>query len=286
MNCAKGDSAGCWEQRLAEYLKSHFETHEVLSKFHRRASTVLHGSTTMGIDDECSDLDLWFLLPEADLAELDAVSRTRFFAIEVDGKEGHLNAEPLSEFTERFHRCHMDRVFQLRNAIAIFDETGCAERLITAAQNPMRPEVGSAFFFYHYVEMRGEHRACDNPMNRHDPVALLLSLPKVVAHALRAAITLDGEPYPYDKWLYWAAQKTPTGRLIVPHVERIVGLLSQGLLRFEGNESDHPISLELKKIRSALIESSRAKGNDAPWLIQWWRYMNQARDAIQDVRWA
>ena len=132
----------------------------------------------------------------------------------------------------------MDTIFQLRHGVVICDPSGIAADLRRDASACMPAEVRQAFFMHHYVEMRSEHRACDNPMERHDPVALLLSLPKVLAHALRAAMVLDGEPYPYDKWLYFAARQTPTGRLLAPHVETVLDLLGRDLLRFAGSERE------------------------------------------------
>ena len=81
----------------------------------------------------------------------------------------------------------MDIVFQLRNAEIVIDNTGIGKKIIHSACQSMRKEVSDVFFFYHYVEMRSEHRACDNPMERNDPVAVLLSLPKVIPQALRSA---------------------------------------------------------------------------------------------------
>jgi len=149
----------------------------------------------------------------------------------------------------------------------------------------MREEVRRAMFLYHYVEMRSDHRACDNPMERGDPPALLFSLPKVLGHGLRAAMILDGEPYPYDKWLYQAAQATPSGRALTPHVDRVIELLGGDALRFDGPASDNPIDHEVHAIRNALMEAARAAGIDEPWLDTWWLSMDAARVAHEEVRW-
>jgi hypothetical protein len=274
-----------WRRRLADFLPGYLDGHPVLSPFRARASVILHGSTTMGIDDDFSDLDLWLLLPAAATAELCAAAGTRFFEFRLDGKQGHLNAESTAAFAGRAHGCHMDTIYQLRSAEIITDNTGAGGELIRLARRPMREEVSQAFFFYHYVEMRGEHRACDNPIQRSDPVALLLSLPKVIAHALQAAMVLDGQPYPYDKWLYRAAGGTPTGRLLTPSVGKVLDLLAAGHLRTGPPESDHPVSLELRVIRRILVEAAQAKGIREPWLTQWWLHMHQAQAAIQNVRW-
>lgn len=279
------DTRRRWVRRLTEFLPEYLEQHPILSSFHGRASAVLHGSTTMGIDDAFSDLDLWFLLPAAAAGELDAAAGTRFFEFQLDGKQGHLNTEPVEAFSERLRRCDMDAICQLRGAEIITDGTGAAGQMIRLARRPMRKEVSEALFFYHYVEMRGEHRACDNPMERGDPVGFLLSLPKVIAHALRAAMALDEQPYPYDKWLYRAASRTPTGRLLAASVEKILDLIGAGKLRFEGPESAHPVSQELRVVRRILIEAAQAKGIREPWLTQWWLHMNQAKAAMEYVRW-
>jgi len=282
----KTDVRNHWSARLAEWLPGFLDAHPVLSRFHRSGSVVLYGSTMLGVDDAFSDIDLWLLLSKGDLAGLDAVSETRFFTFKVDGKAGHVVAHTADELRRRLEGCDMDTVYHLRNAEILTDDLGAAAGLIEAARRPMRQEVADAFFFYHYVEMRSDHRACDNPMDRTDPIALLMFLPKTIAHALRAAIVLDGEPYPYEKWLYQAACKTPTGRRLAPTVEAVIDLLGEDQLRYPGPECDHPIGRELMTLRRTLIDAAHAHGNHAPWLNEWWLHMNQARDAIQGVRWS
>ena len=153
------------------------------------------------------------------------------------------------------------------------------------ARSPMSPDVRPTLFMNHYIEIRSEHRACDNPIERRDPVALLFFLPKVLAHALRAAMVLDGEPYPYDKWLFQVARSSPTGGLIAPSIDRVLDLFAAGHLRTPGPEPEHPIGLELRVIRNILLESARAGGIDEPWLIRWWPCMDEARAAMESVRW-
>ena len=274
-----------WEGRLRGFLPAFLEEHGVLSAFLERASVVLHGSTTMGIDDAFSDLDLWFLVPDSDLVRLDALSETRFFGFEASGKAGHLNTHGKGAFRECADGCDMDVIFQLRRAVVLWDGAGEAEELKRLAAQRMRREVSKAFFFYHYVEMRGEHRACDTPMERGDAVAVVLSLTKAMGHAMRAAMVLEGEPYPYDKWLRCACALTPTGGRVCESIDRIVYHLAADLLRFEGSEAENPISLELRVIRQVLIDAAHEKGIDAPWLAQWWLHMDQARSAIRDIRW-
>lgn len=239
----------------------------------------------MGIDDPYSDLDLWGLIPASRLTEYDTNSFTRFIEFECHGKPGHMNIQDIESFTTACTACDMDILYQLRHAEIITDPVGAGTLLIKTAAKPMRESVRNAFFFFHYVEMRGEHRACDNPMNRNEPVGTLLSLSKTLAHALRAAIVLDGEPYPYDKWLFAAAIRNPTGKQLQPSYENILEYLSDDCLRYTGQEDTNPVGLELRKIRMILIDAARAHGIDEPWLTQWWLYIDQARDAVSDIQW-
>jgi hypothetical protein len=279
------DVAPRWIARLRQFIPEFVGQHPALSKFDGRSSIILHGSTTMGIDDPFSDLYLWLLLPGDLVAAFDRLSPTRFVAFQLDGKEGHLNVTAVEEFADRLNRCDMDLIYQLRLAAILADGTGQAARLQQAANLPMRKEVRDALFLWHYTEMRGEHRACDNPMQRIDPPAVLFSLTKTLTHALQAAMLLDGQPYPYDKWLHQAARQTPTGQAVAAVVDRILGLVGEGQLGFSGGEARHPIDLELHDIRRVLMEAARAGGINEPWLEKWWLYMDQARAAFRNVRW-
>jgi hypothetical protein len=249
-----------WTQELRRFLPGLLEEHPILSKFHQQASVIFYGSTTMGIDDEFSDLDLWFLLSADDLRKLDAAGGTRFFEIKVDGKPGHLTAEAAEEFAADIHQCHMDKIYQLREAEIMTDHTGTAVELVQVARRPMPKNVSEAFFFYHYVEMRGEHRSCDNPIERADPAALLLAMAKTITHAMRAAMVLHHQPYPYDKWLHRAAMATPTGRQVGAIVDRICNLLATDALHLQMSQHKHPINVELMGIRQVLIQSAEENG--------------------------
>ena len=133
--------------------------------------------------------------------------------------------------------------------------------------------------------MRGEHRSCDNPIERGDPAALLLAMAKTVRHAMQAAMVLHGQPYPYDKWLHQAAMAAPTGRRVGAAVQRILDLVADDALRLRTPQNTHPINVELMRIRQVLVESAEENGIRDEWLRHWWLYMNQAQDAIKGIRW-
>ena len=180
--------------------------------------------------------------------------------------------------------CDLPLIAELRRAVGLLDPTSSGQRLIDFAQLPMRPEVRRAWLCYHYVEMRGEHRAIDNPIERGDPVAILLALTKALEHAMRAALVLDGEPYPYSKWLARACERTPTGRAVLSLVQEMVNLLAQDGLRRPGPEKGHPLSEKLRDIRRTLVNAARTSGVEELWLDKWWLFCEQAR-TMRDIAW-
>jgi hypothetical protein len=132
--------------------------------------------------------------------------------------------------------------------------------------------------------MRSEHRACDSPIDRNDAAALLLALTPTLSHALKAAMILDGQPYPYSKWLTRCAADTPTGANIVPIVQQVIDELGRGALRVGGPEKLHPLNLLLRQIRRELIDAARAAGIDEPWLDFWYLHLPK-RNQIREVCW-
>lgn len=246
---------------------------------------VLHGSTALGIDDAFSDLDLWLFAPDELVRQAEADAGTRFFSFTLDDKPGHFNLEPAEQARQRLRDCDLELIAELRRAAVLADVGNLAGALVAEARRPMPAAVRRAWFCYHYVEMRGFHRNCDNPIERGDALAVLQSLVPVVNHALRAAMVLDGIPYPYIKWLAQAAGTTPTGQRLLPLVHDLLDLLAADVLRRPGPEKGHPLSDKSREIRKVLVESARSVGIDEPWLDRWWEYLPQARERIKAVKW-
>lgn len=279
------DPKALWSEKLKGFLPGFLAEHPVLSRFAERCSVILHGSTCRGVDDAVSDLDLYFMLSAADVAAFDRFSPTRFIEFEAEGKAGHLNISAIEEFAERIQACDMPLLAELRPGVMLLSDYPQVAALLETAQQPMRPKVQYAFFFYHYFQMRNFHRSADNPMERGDGIAVMLSVSQTIAHALRAALVLDGEPYPYEKWLRREAARYPTGQALMPHVETILDAVAEDSLRLAGPESENPVSHALRQIRTVLIEAARARGIDQPWLERWWLYLNQGESATVGVQW-
>ncbi len=160
----------------------------------------LHGSTTTGMSDEYTDLDLWMLLPQDIYKDFIKESTVTFFDFELGGRWGHLNIENFEDFEKRIHNCDFPLIYEMKDSYLILDKINAEKTLYKKALAKLPKEIIEAYFLYHYVEARNWQKSCENIMRRQDSVSLLINIPKVLSHALKAAVILEGEPYPYDKW--------------------------------------------------------------------------------------
>ena len=225
-----------WVQRVSEYVPNFVREHPALGPIADRGDLILTGSTTLNVADEHSDLDLELVVSNEAVADLDAASPTRYIEFHLDGKPGSVIVESSEAWNDRIDACDMPLIAELRRAVMIRESTGDATRLIEKARQTMKPDVRRAFFFYNYFEMRSFHRAGDNPMNRNGAVAAYINTAQALLHELRACLSLEWEPYPYDKWLWLSASQTETGKRLAPHVNRIMDHLAGDALRFPGPE--------------------------------------------------
>lgn len=275
-----------WLPGLRQEAEKLLSENKILGPFRESAAVLLHGSTTRGIDDPWSDLDLWLLIPESAAAAFDASASSRFIGFRVNGKEGHFNIGSLESFSSRIHKCDLPLIAELRTAVSVLDSGRVGTKLIELSRQPMTESIRKTWFRYHYVEHRSEHRAIDTPIERGDGFAILQGATNALAHALRAAMVLDGEPYPYIKWLAAASRLTNTGGTLAGNVEEFLDILGAGGLRLRGPEREHAVSLKLKEIRRKLIAAARGSGMDEPWLESWWLYLDLARREIHNIAWA
>jgi hypothetical protein len=271
-------------------LPAALRAHPAIAALADRAAVVLHGSRAMGLSDDFADVDLWVLTGAAAAGAFEREHGGRFveFSPEAEsamGARGHFNVESIEALSARVRRCDFPLIAELRTAVALADPGGLSRELLALAGRPMSDTVRLAWFRYHYVEMRGEHRACDNAIERGDATALLLQVARTLEHAIRAASVLDREPYRYGKWLAHAARRTPSGAAVVALAERAIALIEGGALRVRGPEDAHPLTGVLKSMRRTLVESARAGGIDGPWLVEWWLHIDNARRGVDDIEW-
>jgi hypothetical protein len=279
------DLATNWPQFVRDALPRLLENQPLLTTLLERAALLLHGSLTLaGADDEFCDIDLWLIASADDAASFDQQIGSRFVQFKIS-RDGHFQVESVTAFQQRVNRCDLQLIAELSDAVVLSDPAQIATHLLASARKPMPEAVRFAWFRYHYIEMRSEHRGCDGAISRGHPIPLLLTIARTLQHAMQAAMVLDRRPYRYGKWLAWMAEQTPTGAKVVPLVNDVLHLVESGALRHPGPEATHPLTQAIKRIRITLIESACAAGIDAPWLTEWWLHIDKGRQGIHQVSW-
>jgi len=97
------DCARRYGSLLREVAPALLANRGVSDEVTKRATLILHGSTTHGVDDDHSDIDVWLLLSDEDLAHVDHVAGSRFLEFSLQSKAGHFNAESIARYFERVH---------------------------------------------------------------------------------------------------------------------------------------------------------------------------------------
>ncbi|MBX2818990.1 MAG: DUF4037 domain-containing protein [Rhodothermaceae bacterium] len=281
-----GPNTQKWVAASKDFIPDFMKQHDVLMHFLERTTVILHGSTALNVDDPHSDLDYWLILDDEEEKRFQTLTNESFVPLRIHGKVGHINPLSLKELEACFSdRINMVLAYEVKNGIVIEDTKEVFESYRSLAQEPLTDDIQYAHFFRNYIEMRASHRSCDNPMERHDPFAMLYNVMDTLKFALQAAFVLDRMPYPYDKWIYAHAHLAETPRALLPGINNILAQVTSGFSALRGPEGDNKISQELRVIRGILIDKAQQNGIDALWLNKWWRYIDESKRAVQSVRW-
>ena len=281
-----GPNTHKWVVASREFMPAFMKQHEILRHFRDRPTVILHGSTALNVDDPHSDLDFWLVLDEEEEKRYRELTNESFVHLRIGGKEGHINPLPLKDLEACFNdRINMVLAYEVKSGIVIEDEKGVFDAYKALAQEPLTDSVRYAYFFRNYIEMRASHRSCDNPMERHDPFAMLYNVMDTLKFALQAAFVLDRIPYPYDKWIYAHAHFSETPRTLLPSINKILNQVSLSTSALHGPEEENEISHELRVIRGTLIEKAQHNGIDALWLYKWWRYIDESKRVVESAQW-
>ncbi len=230
-------------KELKNYFNHHIDENDILSQFKGNLVLVLHGSTTRNIDDDYSDLDLWLILSKDEMDYYDRISEHRFIPITIHSKEAHANPISLIEFEACFNsKINITLINEIQDSEIIIDDKNIFHKYKQLANQTMRDEVQYAHFFYNYVQMRGYHRGCDHPIQRHDEIAALIDMAFTIKYALQCTFTLDKKPYPYEKWLHYFAHFYPTPGLLIENINNILNDIKSNQKCFLGPESENKIS--------------------------------------------
>ena len=108
-----------WIERVSEWAPTIGQAHPVFGRFADLGGLILTGSTTLGVVDEYSDLDLELVLSEDAVAQVDTASPTRYIECHLDGKPGSVIVVSADAWNNSVGACDMPLIAELRCAVMI-----------------------------------------------------------------------------------------------------------------------------------------------------------------------
>lgn len=270
-------------QEIEKFVHGELLNHPLLQQDQERISVLLAGSTSIGILDDKSDVDLLILC--ADETYSGIVSRftekglipenSEFF---VDfrlpcGKMGHVTLQKRSAVETKLEANDLEWLWTASAALILHDSLNVSQLLNKYI--PLRAEVVHSLRKKTYIQLRNYAKSLDNPVNRGDRYGILFFGVAVLKEALRCSIAVEGYPYPYDKWLVQVASQLTVGSKITKIAEPFFEYLKdQSTFEAMYQEDNVLVKME-KQMRKVLVEEMRSRGVNEPWLVEWWKYVEK-----------
>lgn len=265
---------------LDRYLEERVRPHPVVRPRLERASIYVTGGFVHGLWDEAADLELRFLLPDAEHALLAAdLRRTGLWKPGRDARVRIRDGEPFRQFRGvemrylsesqlsaalRFEPSQT--LWTLEHAAIGPDPDHRLTTAVTQAESDFATRLGDfrCEHYYHFREARNELTARLIP--RRQATLLAIKRGETVREALRLTFLADGKPYPPDSLLEATAEReTRAGGGIVDAVRALVAAT-------EAETLEH-VS---KVLRDRVIFALQQGGVSERWLEQWWLWPLQS----------
>jgi hypothetical protein len=231
-------------------ITHHLRSLDFWRDYWERASVVVVGSHAAGLADEFSDVDVHVLVEHRGYQRLytlywEAVDhgairvlnpRARLFnefpLVCMPGVDGHYQLKPFEEIEGRIQSMDDIARWIYSNSISITDPTGLHARI---------REISSEYPPTVLAEKRRGHRraALDyyygikTQLRRNHTESLALLCVQSISHLLKYCCLCDGEPFPYEKWLYQVGIATSLGKQIKAYVDAILAETRRGHVVYE-----------------------------------------------------
>lgn len=270
-------------QEICSYISTHILNHPLLAEDCGHISILLDGSTALGIVDDSSDIDLILVCQDGccepitgrfERAGLILEKSCLFVDVHLpSGKTGHYTLLKLSELKQALAEGQLDWLWNAAVACLYHDPLNL-KALFTQAV-PLPSEFLLSLRKKTYIDLRSAAKSLDNPVRRGEAFPILFQAVEVFKQALRCAITVEGYPYPYDKWLVQVAEQLPVGKRVLDCMKDFQRYLKEDLSYLPMYQEDNSFVKMEKRVRQVLLEEFRLRGVDEPWLVEWWKYFEE-----------
>ncbi|MEK4853512.1 hypothetical protein NST04_26975 [Paenibacillus sp. FSL H7-0756] len=270
-------------QEIASYISTHILNHPLLAEDYGNISILLDGSTALGIVDDSSDIDLILVCRDEhyepitsrfEQAGLIPERSSLFVDVHLpSGKTGHYTLLKLSELEQALGKGQLDWLWNAAVCCIYHDPLDLKGLFAYAV--PLPPELLMSLRRRAYIDLRSAAKSLDNPVRRGEAFPILFQAVEVFKQSLRCAITVEGYPYPYDKWLVQVAEQLPVGKRVLDCMKDFRRYLSEDMSYVPMYQEDNSFVKMEKRVRQVLLEEFRLRGVDEPWLVEWWKYFEE-----------
>ncbi|WP_440961219.1 nucleotidyltransferase domain-containing protein [Paenibacillus nitricinens] len=270
-------------EEIGKYITQEILNHPLLQEVRQRVSIILDGSTALGVVDGQSDVDIIIICEDESynrinhrFEEAGLIPEHSSFFMDLRlpcGKTGHYTLHKISDIKEALMNGDMKWLWNASVSYIYYDLLELNS--LFHSYVPLQPEVLMKFRKNSYIQLRSYARSLDHPVVRGDAFPILFLAVSLYKEALRCAITIEGYPYPYDKWLVPVAQQTVVGRKILECAGDFWSYLREDESFAPMYQEDNNFVKMEKQFRKILLEEFRLRGIDEPWLIEWWKFMKE-----------
>ncbi|AWV31523.1 nucleotidyltransferase domain-containing protein [Paenibacillus odorifer] len=270
-------------EEIGQYITQEILNHPLMKEESQRISILLDGSTALGVVDEQSDVDVIIICQDEYYSSVNhrfeqagLIPKQSSFFMDLrlpSGKSGHYTLHKISEIKAALMSGNMEWLWNASVSYIYYDRLDV--KSLFDAYVPLQPEVLMRFRKNSYIQLRSYAKSLDNPVVRGDAFPILFLAVSLYKEALRCAITIEGYPYPYDKWLVSVAKQTTVGRKIMECAGDFWSFIRDDESFAPMYQEDNNFVKMEKRFRKILVEEFRMRGIDEPWLVEWWKFMEE-----------
>ncbi|MEK3945623.1 nucleotidyltransferase domain-containing protein [Paenibacillus sp. FSL H3-0310] len=270
-------------EEIGQYITQEILNHPLMKEESQRVSILLDGSTALGVVNEQSDVDVIIICQDEYYSSINhrfeqagLIPEQSSFFMDLrlpSGKTGHYTLHKISEIKAALMSGNMEWLWNASISYIYYDRLDV--KSLFDAYVPLQPGVLMRFRKNSYIQLRSYAKSLDNPVVRGDAFPILFLAVSLYKEALRCAITIEGYPYPYDKWLVPVAKQTTVGRKIMECAGDFWSFIRDDESFAPMYQEDNNFVKMEKRFRKILVEEFRMRGIDEPWLVEWWKFMEE-----------
>ena len=259
---------------LEGYLRDRVVPHPLLSPCLEDATVCVTGSSSIGLWDEHSALDVHLIVPDEThvrlatrLKEERLWNPSRDFRLRLEDREPFrrfpaavITILSSSQLAQEFRFELPVALWIYTHAVVLQDPAGTLELTVRTGQERFEGQLNDLRCDHYYRFRQARNDLLPRIAPQRLKTVLAIKRGETIREALRLAFLAEGRPYPYDKLLEPVAEReTQSGAHIVTAVRALVAAR-------EADTVDHAGKVLRDRVAFALQQG----GVSEKWLEQWW----------------